>query len=287
MYPKNDEQKKKYVQATSHVNHMYMKEPNSFALNPIFRLSYNIHTRSVNSKWLMEISQNHNPVWMSPVDAKKLGVKTGDAIKVKVVDTVVDLESGYFVGMCVTTEGILPGTLTCSHHSGRWRLVDSVQIPGFEHPLVVMGAGAPIAALKKEGESYYLSYKEGIKPQDPKEVKEFGAHGWPYAEFNKDMKHVHWNGLTGTFQNATFSSNPDPIGGMQCWHKKVLVEKAGANDKIGDVKVNIENNMKIFQAWRDKLTRPAPGPNGLRRPEHIKRPWVPLTREAYKMPVKG
>jgi hypothetical protein len=45
--------------------------------------------------------------------------------------------------------------------------------------------------------------------------------------------------------------------------------------------------MKIFQGWRDTLTRPAPGPKGLRRPEHLKRPWVPLTREAYKMPTKA
>jgi anaerobic selenocysteine-containing dehydrogenase len=287
MYPKNEEQKKKYVHVTSQVNHIYMKEPNAFALNPIFRLAYNIHTRSINSKWLMEISQNHNPVWMAPGDAKKLGLKTGDPIKVRVVDTLTDLESGYFVGMCVTTEGILPGTLACSHHAGRWRLVDKVDIPGFEQPLVVLGTGAPLAEIKKEGFVYSLNYKDAIKPQHPKETKEFGANGWPYAEFNKDMKHIYWNGLTGTFQNATFSSNPDPIGGMQCWHKKVLIEKAGANDKIGDVKVNIDNNMKIFQAWRDKLTRPAPGPKGLRRPEHLKRPWVPLTREAYKMPTKA
>jgi hypothetical protein len=99
------------------------------------------------------------------------------------------------------------------------------------------------------------------------------------------MKNVFWDGLTGSFQNATFSANPDPISGMQCWHKKVLVEKAGEGEKIGDVKVNIDNNMKIFQAWRDKLTRPAKL-GGLRRPEHLKRPWVPLTREAYKMPPK-
>jgi len=185
--------------------------------------------------------------------------------------------------MCVPTEGHLPGTLSCSHHSGRWRLVNQVNIPGFENPLIPIGTGAPLSELKKDGSTYNLKYVEGIKPQEPKETKEFGPKGWPYAEFNKDMANVHWDGLSGSFQNATFAANPDPISGMQCWHKKVLIEKAGDGDKIGDVKVNIDTNMKIFQAWRDQLTRPAKL-GGLRRPIHLKRPWVPLTREAYQMP---
>lgn len=287
LYPKDDAQKKEMVHITSHVNHMYIKEPNGFALNPIFRLPYNIHTRSINSKWLMEISQNHNPIWMATADAKRLGFKREEPIKVRVVDSLTGLESGYFVAMCVPTEGCMPGTLACSHHAGRWRLVDKVDIQGFEQQLVVMGTGAPVSKLEKNGENVSLKYVEGVKPQDVKETKEFGKTGWPFAEFNKDMKLTHWDGLSGSFQNAVFSANPDPIGGMQCWHKKVLVEKAGPNDKIGDVSVNIENNMKIFRAWRDQLTRPAPGPNGLRRPEHLKRPWVPLTREAYKMNLKN
>ncbi len=283
MYPKNEAEKKEFVHVISHVNHMYMTEPNAFALNPVFRLPYNIHTRSVNSKWLMEISQNHNPIWMAASDAKKMGLKQGDPIKVRVIDSLTNLESGYFIAMCVPTEGHLPGALSCSHHSGRWRLVDQVVIPGFETPLTPIGTGTPLAELKKDGNTYDLKYVSGIKPQEPKETKEFGPTGWPYAAYNKDMENIHWNGLTGSFQNATFAPNPDPISGMQCWHKKVLVEKAGEGDKIGDVKANIENNMKIFQAWRDKLTRPAKL-GGLRRPVHLKRPWVPLTREAYQMP---
>jgi len=54
--------------------------------------------------------------------------------------------------------------------------------------------------------------------------------------------------------------------------KKVLIEKAGPDDKIGDVYVDIEKTFKVYQAWRDVLTRPAPGPNGLRRPKWFKRP---------------
>ena len=104
----------------------------------------------------MEISQNHDPIWISTGDAKRLGFKRGDAVKVKIVDSVSGLESGYFVGMAVPTEGVLPGTLACSHHGGRWRVVNSVEIKngkdigdfqpeGFTGTLGIMGIGAPLA----------------------------------------------------------------------------------------------------------------------------------------------
>src|SRR5262249_2657348 len=87
IYPRDDQQKDAMVHIVSQVHHRYLKEPNAFALNPIFRLPYNIHTRSVNSKWLMEISQNHNPLWIAPRDAERLGFRRGEPVKVRVVDT--------------------------------------------------------------------------------------------------------------------------------------------------------------------------------------------------------
>ena len=92
--------------------------------------------------------------------------------------------------------------------------------------------------------------------------------------------------MSGSWQNAVAAPHPDPISGAHCWHHKVLIEKAGPEDKVGDVKVNIENNFKVYQAWRDKLARPI-HPDHLRRPEHLKRPWVPLSREAYKMKLNA
>ena len=56
---------------------------------------------------------------------------------------------------------------------------------------------------------------------------------------------------------------------------------------IDDLIPHIDATFRTFQAWRDRLTRPAPGPGGLRRPEHLKRPWVAITREAYRSPVRG
>ena len=283
IFPKTKEQRKEMVHIVSHVHHDFMTEDNAFALNPIFRLSYNIHTRSANSKWLMEISQNHAPLWLATQDAAKLGLKRGDAVKVRVVDTVSGKESGYFVAQAQPTEGQAPGVVSCSHHAGRWRLVDEVKVEGSEQPLHIMRVGAPTVSLEESGTTRSMRTQKGIEPFQPQPTKEFGANGWPYAEFNKDLDNISWDGLSGVWQNATHHPHPDPISGMHCWHQKVLLEKAGPNDKIGDVKVDIQATFDTYKAWRDELARPAPGPGGLRRPEHLKRPWVAITRSAYKM----
>lgn len=285
--PKTPEQRKEMVHIVSHVHHDYMTEPNAFALNPIFRLPYNIHTRSANSKWLMEISQNHAPLWMNVDDAARVGVKRGEAVRVRVVDTVSGTESGYFVAQAQPTQGHAPGVVSCSHHAGRWRLVNEVNVEGSEQPLHIMRAGAPRATIEESGSTRTLRTVEGISPFQVLATKEFGEHGWPYAAFNKDMDNISWDGLSGVWQNATHHPHPDPLSGMHCWHQKVLIEKAAPGDQVGDIKVDIEATLATFRAWRDELTRPAPGPGGLRRPEHLKRPWVPITRDAYKMGSKS
>jgi anaerobic selenocysteine-containing dehydrogenase len=274
-YPRSEEEKDKLVHVVSHVNHKYMKETNSFALNTIYRLVYNIHTRSANAKHLMEISQNHNPIWISPKDAQRLGFKKGDPIRVRIVDTVSNLDSGYFVAMAVPTEGILPGTLACSHHAGRWKLKNDVNVEGFDKPLGIMGVGAPLAEMKMDGKVGELKWKEGIKPMKP----------WQFPEYNKDLDNIWWDGLSGSWQNAVAPAHPDPISGMHCWHQKVLLEKPQAGDKIGDVYVNYENNFKTYQAWRDQLTRPLNENDTQRRPRWIKRPWVPLSDKAYEVKI--
>lgn len=283
IYPITAEQKAAMVHIVSHVHHQYMTEANAFALNPIFRLPYNIHTRSVNSKWLMEISQNHAPLWISTADAQRLGLSRGDAVRVRVVDTVSGKEAGYFVAQAQPTEGMAPGVVACSHHAGRWRVVDAVPVDGSEVPLHVMRVGAPKVEITEAGTVRQMRTVAGIAPFTPEPTKEFGERGWPYAAFNKDLDHVSWDGLSGVWQNAVHHPHPDPISGMHCWHQKVLLERAGPGDKIGDLKVDIAATFDTYRAWRDELTRPAPGPGGLRRPEHLKRPWVALTRDAYKM----
>ncbi len=315
-YPRTDEEKKRMPHIVSHVNHSYMKEENSYALNTVFRLPYNIHTRSGNSKHLMEISQNHDPVWISTKDAQRQNFKRGDAIRVRIVDSVSGLESGYFVAMAIPTEGILPGTLACSHHGGRWKLKNAISIPNGvsdgkvngtiaprdmndkdfmnESPRNVGQEGAqikiedydgisgnnsfgiPTAEIQMDGKEGKFTYIEGLKP----------FHSKRFAEYNKDSDNIWWDGLSGSWQNAVAATHPDPISGMHCWHQKVILEPAQKGDKIGDIQVNYDNNFKVYQAWRDELTRPLDGDSEFRRPPHIKRPWVPLSEKAYRVDIR-
>jgi hypothetical protein len=315
-YPRDEKEKEEMVHIVSHVNHMYMKEENSYALNTVFRLPYNIHTRSANSKHLMEISQNHDPIWISVEDAKRQGFKRGDPIRVEIVDTVSGLSSGYFVAMAVPTEGVLPGTLACSHHGGRWKLVNSVSIPngvtdgkidrsGIEKNMNdpkfmaespenagkdgaqikienyngtsgINSYGVPTAEMQMDGKEGKLTYTQGIVPFKTER----------FAEQNKDSDNIWWDGLSGSWQNAVAPAHPDPISGMHCWHQKVVLSKAEAGDKIGDISVNYENNFNTYKAWRDELTRPLDERNQWRRPQFIKRPWVPLNEKAYAVKIK-
>lgn len=298
IYPRNEKEKDEMVHVVSHVHHRYMKADNEFALNTIFRLPYNIHTRSVNSVHLMEISQNHNPLWISMQDANKLGIKHGDAVRVKLVDTVAkdekgnDLESGYFVAMAVPTEGVLPGTLANSHHAGRWRLKNDVEIPGFDQKLGIMSFGSELTEINEEGSSRKMKVKQGRFDDRIHSLKassefktELGNDSWPYVKYNSKLKHIQWETNSGVWQNAVAASMPDPISGMHCWHKKAVIEKAHSGDQIGDVFVDIENNMKIYRAWRDELTRPLDHNSKVRRPLHIKRPWVKLSEKAYTVKI--
>jgi hypothetical protein len=265
----------------------------------------------------MEISQNHDPIWISTPDAARQGFKRGDAIRVRITDSVTGLESGYFVAMAVPTEGVLPGTLACSHHGGRWKLVNSVSIPNgvsagkvnsqpikrdMNDPAFIAHSpesagkeagqikiedydgtgglnsfGVPTAELQMDGKVGKLKYVEGIKP----------FHATRFADYNRDSGNIWWDGLSGSWQNAVAAAHPDPISGMHCWHQKVILEPAQSGDKIGDIHVNYENNFKIYQGWRDELTRGLDVNDKIRRPRHIKRPWVPLTDEAYEINLKS
>jgi anaerobic selenocysteine-containing dehydrogenase len=314
-YPRTPEEKKRMHHIVSHVDHSYMTEKDSYALNTVFRLPYNIHTRSGNSKHLMEISQNHDPIWISTPDAARQGFKRGDAIRVNIVDSVTGLASGHFVAMAVPTEGVLPGTLACSHHGGRWKLTNSVSIPNgvsdgkvnsqpvarnMNDPKFMAASvdnagkegaqikienyngtagmnsfGVPVAELQMDGKEGKLTYVEGIKP----------FHTERFADYNRDSGNIWWDGLSGSWQNAVAAAHPDPISGMHCWHQKVILTPAEKGDKIGDIYVNYENNFKIYQGWRDQLTRPLNTSDKLRRPQHIKRPWVPLSDKAYAVKI--
>ena len=84
-------------------------------------------------------------------------------------------------------------------------------------------------------------------------------------------------------QNLTFCVQPDPVSGMHCWHQRVTVTTPEDGDQYGDVVVDTSRSMEVYREWLEK-TRPAPGPDGLRRPLWMARAVRP-TDSAYQMPL--
>lgn len=221
-------------------------------LLPNFRLPTLIHTRSANAKWLYELSHK-NPVWMHPEDARRLGVGTGDLIRVTT-------RIGYFVDKVWVTEGIKPGVIAMSHHLGRWRLKEDEGL--------------------NRGASNLVDIEETENSGRLRVVH--GAGAWD--SFDPDTSRIWWEDV-GVHQNLTHAVQPDPVSGHHCWLQKAYnVEKARPDDRHGDVWVDTEQSMQNYHEWV-ALSRSAVdhSPDGLRRPYWFKRPLKPI-KEAYKLP---
>jgi anaerobic selenocysteine-containing dehydrogenase len=220
-----------------------------YTLLPIFRLPTLIHTRSGNSKSLYEIAHK-NPLWVNPVDAKKLGgIRTGDLLKVHT-------EIGYFVLHAWVTEGLAPGVVACSHHLGRWRVNKDEQVERLTSAWV---------DLQETGKGQY-------------KMRHL-SHAGPYDSRDPDTQRVWWSD-TGVHQNITFPVHPDPVSGMHCWHQVVRVEPAGADDRYGDIFVDTNRSHAVYLKWK-ALARPAPGPHNLRRPLWLNRVVRPVESAFY------
>lgn len=225
------------------------KSKNEFALVPTFRLPTMIHTRSGNAKWLVEIS-NRNPVWMNSDDAKTLGIETNDLIKVST-------GIGYFIDKVWVTEGVRPGVVACSHHLGRWRRE--------QDPVGNRWAMSTIKINELGNGEYKINTVKQIER---------------YKSDDPDSELIFWKD-SGVHQNITFPVHPDPVSGMHCWHQKVSVEKAGADDAYGDIFVDTKKSYAIYKEWLE-MTRPGPGPDNLRRPLWLGRPLKPQKEAYYK-----
>jgi anaerobic selenocysteine-containing dehydrogenase len=218
-------------------------------LLPTFRLPTLIHTRSGNAKWLYEISHT-NPLWLHTEDATRLGVATGDLLKVLTA-------IGYFVDKVWVTESIRPGVVACSHHLGRWRLQDKAGGARWSTALVDLTQPAPGRWLMRQ--------VRGVRP---------------FTSDDPDSERIWWEDA-GVHQNLTFPVQPDPVSGQHCWHQKVTVTKAGPDDRYGDIFVDTNRSFEVYRQWL-ALARPAPGPGGLRRPLWLPRAFRP-DASAYRI----
>ncbi|MCH7960847.1 MAG: molybdopterin-dependent oxidoreductase [Planctomycetes bacterium] len=221
-----------YIKSHVHRDHLNVEE-GRYVLVPTFRLPTLIHTRSSNSKWLYELS-NTNPVWIHPEDAARIGVETTDLVRITT-------RIGHYVNKVWVTEGMRPGVVACSHHLGRWRLSDDTGPERW---------GAAKVIREDLGDSVVRFRRiEGIKP---------------FKSKDPDSSRIWWTD-GGVHQNLTFPVQPDPISGMNCWHQIVTVERAHKGDQYADVQVDTSKSMEVYREWL-AMTRPAPGPDNLRRP---------------------
>ena len=233
----------------SHV-HPQQLEAGQMVLVPTFRLPVHIHTRSANAKWLDEIAHT-NPLWMHTSDAARIGVRTGDLVRV-------ETEIGHFVVKAWVTEGIRPGVVGCSHHMGRWKLHNDGQ-----RQLMAT------VSLEHQGKRWTIRREKGVEA---------------YTSADGDSQRIWWTDA-GVHQNLTFPVHPDPISGMHCWHQAVRVRKAAPHDRYGDISVDSEKSHAAYKKWLG-MTRPADrvSPDGTRRPYWLLRPLKP-GREVYRLPV--
>ena len=234
----------------SHVHPSSIDRANGeMLLLPTFRLPTLIHTRSGNAKWLYEIS-HANPLWLHPEDAARLGVTTGDLLKVAT-------RIGHFVDRVWVTEAIRPGVVACSHHLGRWRLGATTGGERWSTTLVDL--------QQPEPGKWRMRHVEGPRP-------------FPSAD--PDSSRIWWR-EGGVHQNLTFPVQPDPVSGQHCWHQKVTVSRPGPDERYGDVFVDTEKSFEVYREWL-ALARPAPGPGGLRRPLWLPRAFKP-DASAYRL----
>jgi anaerobic selenocysteine-containing dehydrogenase len=232
----------------SHVHPDNLDEDQTVLIST-FRLAMQIHTRSANAKWLNEIAHT-NPLWLHPTHAARLGMATGDLVRV-------ETETGYFVVRAWVTEGIKPGIVACSHHMGRWK----VSQEGERQMMATV-------SLNHEGSAWGIKRERGVEP---------------YKSDDADTERIWWTDV-GVHQNLTFPVHPDPISGMHCWHQAVRVRRAEAGDSYGDISVNTTKSREAYKRWL-AMTRPADkfSPDATRRPYWLLRPLKPA-REFYKLP---
>lgn len=232
----------------SHVHPENMAGDQSVLIST-FRLAMQIHTRSSNAKWLNEIAHT-NPLWIHPSFAKRIGVGTGDLVRV-------ETEIGYFVVHAWVTEGIRPEVVACSHHMGRWKTHEQ-------------GARQMMATVKLDHQNteWGLQREKGVEA---------------YQSSDPDTLRIWWSDV-GVHQNLTFPVHPDPVSGMHCWHQAVRVKKAHEEDKYGDISVDTNKSREVYRKWLG-MTRPADthSPDGTRRPYWMLRPLKPA-REFYRLP---
>ncbi len=220
-------------------------------LLPNFRLPVHIHSRSANAKWLVEIA-HRNPIWIHSSDAERLGVETGDLVKVQ-------SEIGWFVDKVWSCEAIKPGIVACSHHLGRWRREGDQGNQWMTNTV----------SIERKEQGWFMRTKSGVQP---------------WLSNDADSRRIWWRDA-GVHQNLIHAVQPDPISGAHCWLQKVKVLLPLENERYGDVFVDTDKSFACFKRWNQMALDRETHPDGLRRARWLKRPLSPA-QDYYLMPEK-
>jgi anaerobic selenocysteine-containing dehydrogenase len=81
-----------------------------------YKMAWHAQARTASIPWLMLI-QPENYVEIAAADAKRLGIRDGDAVRL-----VSPTSPAGVVGKAKVTEGLRPGVIAVSHHFGHWEL---------------------------------------------------------------------------------------------------------------------------------------------------------------------
>ena len=236
----------------SHVHPGEVKrDQGEMVLLPNFRLPVHIHSRSANAKWLVEIA-HRNPVWLNTLDAERLGVETGDLIKVC-------SEIGWLVDKVWVCEAIKPGIVACSHHLGRWR---------------------------REGDrgNQWMTNRVELSRTERGWLMRTVAGVQAWESSDRDSRRIWWRDA-GVHQNLIHAVQPDPISGAHCWLQKVRLELPQEHEAYGDVFVDRVKSQACFERWNQLAKDRECHPGGLRRPLWFKRPLTP-EQEWFMMPTR-
>ncbi len=217
-------------------------EAGEYVLLPTFRLPVHIHSRSANSKWLSEIA-HRNPVWINRLDAARLGLRTGQLVKI-------ETEIGWFIDKVWVTEAIRPGVIACSHHLGRWRRAQDAGNRWLTSSVQISNPQPGIWKMEQ------VSGVDAFESSDP------------------DSRRIFWR-EGGVHQNLTHAVHPDPISGAHCWLQRVRLSHPAPGEKYGDIVVDTNRSFQVFKQWNEWARRRETQPGGLRRPRWLNRPLAP------------
>ncbi|AFA39083.1 Anaerobic dehydrogenase, typically selenocysteine-containing [Pyrobaculum oguniense TE7] len=311
IYPRDAKEREEMIHLVSQVHWHYVTKMRGekgkyfMAGVNIMRNPVHIHARTPNSKYLVELAHKH-PVWISPIDAERLGVKTGDLVRVHVVDPFTGLETGWVVYSVFVTDMIRPGTVHTNHHTGRFRLVDFVDVGGARIPVMPFGSNLVDAKRLMDGLSspqlgvVELKTVKGVLALRPEEVPDRVRTLKTLVPMNEDLRYVWWTS-NGATLNWIIPPMTDPISGQNVWNTVVYIEKAQPGDQEGDAYVNLKAIFDVARWWRDNLTwiaepgRRYPGVDfspGSTQGKPVRRPyWFPrLNKPAastYLWPAAG